>query len=141
MAVIQEQPQLEVYVECDGERLPEFDTDENEINATTTTTKYIESKSGAAFAVKLELRRPFPQHAMSVKLYIDGKHMTSRIIDDNQYQTAKPILRRTFDNVKSKTGEGQSIMQKFCFSELQIGEEFIMPAGLLLLKRYSRGSG
>ncbi|USP76803.1 hypothetical protein yc1106_04077 [Curvularia clavata] len=122
MAAIPGEPQLQVYVECNGQRLPEFDADENDANAATTTTKYIESKSGAEFAVQFELCRPFPQYAMRIRLYIDGKHISSNIVSEAQYQRIPMSagMRRTFDNVKSTTADEQSIMQKFCFSELQI---------------------
>jgi hypothetical protein len=125
MAVIQEHPQLQVFVESNGVRLREFDGDEGEATAMTRTiTKYIEAMSAEEFAVQLELHPPFPRYAMYIKLYIDGKCVRSRIIGDHQYERARGSVKRTFDDMVTKIADGHCISRKFCFSELQIGKTF-----------------
>lgn len=123
MAILHGHPRLEVYVECDGVKLPEFDNDEHE-RSSTTITKYIQTKSDAEFAVRMVLRRPFPRYAMTVKVYIDGKPVGSRIIGDIQYRRARRgSIKRGFDSMAVKIHDGQRTLRKFCFSELQIGEK------------------
>ena len=85
MVVIEEQPQLQAHVEYDGERLPEFDADEDDTN-NTIVTKYIESKSGAEFAVQFGLYQPFLQDAMRIMLCIDDEVTRLGIICDSQYE-------------------------------------------------------
>lgn len=123
MAILRQYPSIEVYIESDGVRLQEFDSDgeEYETNA-TTTTKYIEAKSAADFAVQLRLHRPFSFCPITFKLFIDGRHIRSRTIGDIQYQRAGAYLQRTFDSVVSRIADGQCTRHKFCFSELHVGE-------------------
>lgn len=121
MAITQENPKIEVYVNCNGVRLQEFDEDDGE-SSTTAVTKYIEAKSGAEFAVQVEVHQPFPRYAMIVKLYIDGNSVRSRIIGDHQYQRAKGSVKRVLNTTVTKIADGQRTLQNFCFSELQIGE-------------------
>ncbi|XP_014558613.1 hypothetical protein COCVIDRAFT_14245 [Bipolaris victoriae FI3] len=133
MAITRENPRIKVHVECNGARLQEFDEDDGN-TTTTTVTKYVEAKSGAEFAVQVEVHQPFPRYAMIVKLYIDGNSVRSRIIGDHQYQSAKGSVKRVFNTTVTKIADGQRTLQKFCFSELQIEESYDYNLGDGLIK-------
>jgi hypothetical protein len=120
MAIAKEHPRIQVEVVCEGEPLREYDNDDEE-TAPDQVTKYIEAKSGAEFAVRLELKRPYPDHPLYIRLYLDGEVVGNRIIGDLQYGKGSNGLTRTFDSITSKIAEGQCMVQKYCFCELQIG--------------------
>lgn len=128
MAILQEYPTLQVSIVCDGLALPEFDNDEHEMPG--AVTKYIEAKSTAEFAVQFDLYKPYPVHAMSIQLSIDGKLVRSRIIGNHQYKRRTASVARTFDEVVSKIADGQCTIQKFCFSELEIGKRHVLASYL-----------
>ncbi|KAI1510757.1 hypothetical protein KJE20_08180 [Pyrenophora tritici-repentis] len=75
MAILSE-PGIEVAVIVNGQRLEEYDDDEEP--RPKTVTKYIEAQSGTEFAIATSFKPPFPtQCDIKTCLYIDGKIMES----------------------------------------------------------------
>lgn len=83
---------LSVSVEVAGEVATEYDNpDDGEPNASGVSTKtyYIESKSGAAFAVVARIdtnQKMRPVHdVLAVTLYVDGQLVASPIINKDSF--------------------------------------------------------
>ncbi|KNG52249.1 hypothetical protein TW65_00717 [Stemphylium lycopersici] len=116
MVVSPTHPGLEVAVLVRGRPLQEYDDDSDEDPAPNTTTKYVEAKTGASFALSAQFKPPFPtRYDVLMRLSIDGKPMAKwycpreKLYDDVQ---KKEVVRWQRD--------GKWMKQKFCFSELDI---------------------
>ncbi|KAF7447615.1 hypothetical protein A1F99_069790 [Pyrenophora tritici-repentis] len=116
MAILSE-PGIEVAVIVNGQRLEEYDDDEEP--RPKTVTKYIEAQSGTEFAIATSFKPPFPtQCDIKTCLYIDGKIMESWRCKHHQ------LLGKTFlkDYIYSQQ-DRECVKQKFYFAELEIMEE------------------
>jgi hypothetical protein len=88
---------------------------------------YIQSQTGAAFAVKLSLSRDWQyahkEYALDVELLVDGSRADALLIHPvNSYSQAKDIILN-FSGVKGITDNGAEL-RGFRFAHLQTGSAF-----------------
>ena len=84
MAVLSEYPGLDVAFIVHGQRLQEYDDDDEP--SPKTVTKYIEAQSGANFAIATSFKPPFPtRYVVMGRLYIDGKRMSKWYCEREQF--------------------------------------------------------
>jgi hypothetical protein len=116
MAIANETPRIEVEILIDGVVAQEYMDEEEGIDA-ETTTRYVESKSGANFAIHYRFTEK-PQHDVLVDALMDGKCLKSgyALLGDFRNGT----LDHDLDGVRSNQG-GQWTLSKFSFSNLNTG--------------------
>ncbi|KAF1830663.1 hypothetical protein BDW02DRAFT_633451 [Decorospora gaudefroyi] len=124
MAVTEAHPRVRVSVQVHGVPLEEYNDDE-ESASPNSVTKYIEAQSGAEFSIKAEVTRPFPSHTILMNIYLDGKNTIGRYLEAYTFVGTSHVS--CVEGVKQHTGN-KSLLQKFCFLELNIDDSHV-PAG------------
>ena len=90
MAVLDKLPGLEFYFEVNGERLEEYDDDEEveikpgpvgKYQSSRTVAKYIEAVTGAAFGIKCHISSGFKMDSpnLFIKVYADGNYAEGKV--------------------------------------------------------------
>ncbi|KAK8168194.1 hypothetical protein BKA80DRAFT_252742 [Phyllosticta citrichinensis] len=104
---------LDVYIKVDGQRLDEYD-DEDEESFPHIRTKYVAAQSGADFSVAYDLDEYFSYRTydLSLSIFLDGKKAFSIIHYGDKFH-----LR------KAQEEQGQYLYRKFTFSDLAVEEE------------------
>ncbi|KAF2117500.1 hypothetical protein BDV96DRAFT_679310 [Lophiotrema nucula] len=129
MAVLPDLPTLEVEIVVDGEALKEYDDPDPPFSAPNTITKFVEATSGTEFSIKLHFTRDFPQdYAVKAQVLLDGKRVTNK-----RYRIKRLSGSHNIGGVTSKDNDDW-YLQKFRFSELDIGEADSQPANLELAR-------
>lgn len=121
MAIIQAYPRLKVEIVIDNVPLEEFD-DEDDPASRTTVTKYIESQSGAHYAIKCLLTQPWPGASVLLDFYLDGKWVRG------SFMMQKDFIGNTLERLIEGANYSEKntfYLQKFRFSELTIGMSVI----------------
>ncbi|KAL1648624.1 hypothetical protein SLS61_006751 [Didymella pomorum] len=134
MAIVLAIPGLEVTVEVENVPLPEHQYEDEDAASdieddldNSTTTKYLEAPSGAEFSVRALFSEHFdatmPVHA---DIYIDNTYIQAPLREDGHiggscwYKYAMAMSKE----------QGQTVTQKFRFSELVIDDEDHSTEGL-----------
>jgi hypothetical protein len=117
MAVLPSYPGLEAEIIIDGDALTEYRDDER--TPPQTVCKYVEAKSGAVFEIHYTFLPPFPaDRAVTMKVHLDGRPMDEPLIrTDELFEARGHICAGSL----STNGVDKNV-QRFCFSELEIGE-------------------
>ncbi|KAI8934332.1 hypothetical protein NX059_009068 [Plenodomus lindquistii] len=118
MAIAKELPTLEANIIVDKNALTEFEYDDEE-QAPNTITKYIESSSGAEFAMRCKLSPPWPDHSLKLVFLVDGKVMRTGHMFSKDFKGAS--CKNTASS-KQYCENDIWYIQKFCFSELKIDD-------------------
>lgn len=90
MAVLDKLPGLEFYFEVNGERLEEYDDEEEveikpgpvgEYQSSRTVTKYIEAVTGAAFGIKCHISSGFKMNSpnLCIRVCADGNYIEGKV--------------------------------------------------------------
>jgi hypothetical protein len=118
MAVHPFLPGLAVEIIVNDAPLPEYDDDTDAGDSPTMVTKYVEATSGANFAVEVAFTEefPFPKGDMRAGTSVDGRLLSSRIIREDYF-----FEKFLVEGRKCEIGQHSKI-QKFCFSELEVGK-------------------
>jgi hypothetical protein len=120
MAVLEEVPALEVSVHVAGELATEYaDPDPAKPRySCPTSSKYIESVSGAEFAVHFKVRNTYSwgyrNHSLALYVYIDGKFADGSVVRSSTIQG--PVYSQIFRGRRSADLMGRVILNKFQFS-------------------------
>ncbi|KAF2004868.1 hypothetical protein P154DRAFT_518926 [Amniculicola lignicola CBS 123094] len=117
MAIIPDQPSLQVEVLVNGTPLQEYDDDEVEASP-TSVTKYIEAKSGAEFAIRWTFTPPFPKNTVMLDIFLDGKWMRGVFANQKNFHGIAPYSYMITGAVH-EVGKGW-FERKFCFSKLTV---------------------
>ena len=115
MAIHADYPGLTVEIYVDGKPLEEHEQEEEE-DAPKTTTRYVECRSGAEFAIHTNFKAPFAPMDMDVRVYLDGTSMHRRMVHRREMFAEPYIQFRT----KWRNGEKWHA-SKFLFSDLDVG--------------------
>lgn len=117
MAILRDQPGLEVEILVDEGPLQEYDDEDEEI-VPTVVTKYIEAKSGVNFTIRYTVLPQFHvKHALFVQSYLDGKPMESHVRSED---VIRKYTSTTMTGVREAI-DGKYYERKFCFSQLDTG--------------------
>ncbi|KAF2117495.1 hypothetical protein BDV96DRAFT_685221 [Lophiotrema nucula] len=119
-------PGVKVEIIVNGQSLTEYDCDE-EIAEADTVTKYVESQSGAEFAIKFTVTDPKPESFLTVEYFIDGKSTTGNLVWQERYQH-KSTHHSTHRGIRTRQGS-KVYEQRYCFSELKTDDSAIGNAG------------
>ncbi|KAF2840592.1 hypothetical protein M501DRAFT_1009862 [Patellaria atrata CBS 101060] len=122
MAVIKGIPGLEISVVVDNDVVEEYD-DEEAVRARKSVTKYIEAKSGAYFAVKVNMTNKLQiskKYAVIVNIRMDGQSVKSTFFKAAEYKNANG--NSTLLNGVTVHEGSQCVFKKFCFSDVAIGD-------------------
>lgn len=115
MAIHADYPGLTVEIYVNGKPLEEYKDPEEE-DAPTTTTRYVECRSGVEFAIKTNFTSPFEPMDMSLRAYLDGSKVDGTVVD--KYR----LLNKVHTQSKTEWKEGKTWRSsKFLFSELNVG--------------------
>jgi hypothetical protein len=90
--------------------------DEADEDPPNTVTKYIESKSGAEFAVRATCRASLPNTVL-LQVYIDGKWADDRFIRQADCSYSRGYTVNLVGYTSKTNGQWQT--QKFCFAALE----------------------
>ncbi|ATZ50290.1 hypothetical protein BCIN_05g06580 [Botrytis cinerea B05.10] len=134
MAVLDKLPGLEFYFEVNGERLEEYDDDEEveikpgpvgKYQSSRTVAKYIEAVTGAAFGIKCHISSGFKMDSpnLFIKVYADGNYAEGKVA---KYPYLESTL--TFDGPlifypMSGGSAERYARQHYRFSELDISSD------------------
>lgn len=122
MAIDTNLPGLDVTIEVAGTALAEYDYDlVNDREVATSTVKYVETPSGAEFAIRCLFRPPFtPPSAVSMDIMLDGNYLQAPFVEPDYKDGYKGyICSRAALRI-----DGQSFTQKLRFSQLTTGENY-----------------
>lgn len=110
---------IEVKVLVKGVPAQEYNDDEEESQGPKTVTKYIEAKSGAEFAVQIELTPPFwfPSEALEFDLSIDGKRLENVLLVKEQFIEHPRGQITILEGISRSHGVTWSL-EKFKFTEV-----------------------
>ncbi|KAH6875376.1 hypothetical protein BKA58DRAFT_399584 [Alternaria rosae] len=118
MAIHADYPGLTVEIFVDGKPLEEYEPEEKEENEPKTTTRYIECRSGAQFAIKTNFRSPFAPMNISICVRLDGARAGS------VFAQKHAMLQELYTQSSTKWKEGGKWRaSKFLFSDLSIVED------------------
>ncbi|KAL2063578.1 hypothetical protein VTL71DRAFT_5383 [Oculimacula yallundae] len=143
MAVLDSLLGIKVTVVVDGETLEEYDTENETVTRTNpaaaihqqarTVTKYIESKTGKEFLVRLSVQAPYSLDCPRLSFYVsvDGQHIQSPMLSKAKY--AKREWSRDVGGIVEElsTGVHVTAMQ---FLEIQTTDEATDSATLKVQK-------
>jgi hypothetical protein len=127
---------LTVFVCVDDKPLDEYDDDEEveakpgdigEYQAANTVTKYVESTSDKEFMIQINVDPIycFDSPTLNAEISIDGKYMTTPIIDPTPSQLKNKHLRRsditaTYGiQVPTAPGSSRAFLKKFKFAKIE----------------------
>jgi hypothetical protein len=117
MAILHLLPGVQASIEIDGQPAQEYD-DEDEKILPKATTKYIEAKSGAEFAVCYQLENDFERsHDISVRVSLDGKYADSAC---HELKHIGRDFKRRISSARERVGD-QYFESKFRFASLSTG--------------------
>jgi len=115
MAIHADYPGLTVEMYIDGKPLEEYENEEEE-DVPKTTTRYVECRSGAEFAIETKFKAPFAPIDTSIVTSLDGKKVHSQVAQPHE------ILTRVYKQFQHKWKEnGEWRASKFLFSSLNFG--------------------
>jgi len=136
MAVLPFLPGLAVEIIVNDAPLSEYDDDSDTPASPTTVTRYIESTSGANFAIKVSLTEefPFPAGNMLAEISLDGEVVACKRIREAEF-----FEEHLFAGSSIQIGEHSKI-QKFCFAELEIGKFALEDPSYKLICNVSSGA-
>jgi hypothetical protein len=117
MAIHPDYPGVSVQIFVDGKPVEEYEyEEEKEKEQPKTTTRYVECRTGAEFAIKTSFVPPFTPMDMSVRVYLDGSRMDGNVIRKHK------MLKRTCTQHQTKWKDGPMWRaSKFMFSKLSVG--------------------
>jgi len=129
MAVTEAHPRVHVHVMVEGTPLHEFEDDDEEATA-NTVHKYIECQSGAEYALRCQVSKPRRGCTLLLSVYCDGKWAAGTYLELNK---CKDGVVEGVVTGRSYSQGGKWFLEKFCFSELEIGTSIdinrsLMPA-------------
>lgn len=114
MAIHPSVPGLEAIIEVDGKPAKEYEDDPDPDER--CVKRFVESKTGARFAVNLRFKHAFPKnHSVRLCLSVDGVLMNHHILSP---QTLHEKSSQSFSGVWSRM-EDAEFFTKFQFSSLQ----------------------
>ncbi|TEY58715.1 hypothetical protein BOTCAL_0202g00180 [Botryotinia calthae] len=136
MVVLDKLPGLEFYFEVNGERLEEYDDEEEveikpgpvgEYQSSRTVAKYIEAVTGAAFGIKCHISSGFKINSpnLSISVYADGKYSEGKVVSGGHRYIESTF---TFDgptifHPMSRGSAERYARQNYRFSELDISSD------------------
>ncbi|KAL5314918.1 hypothetical protein ACEPPN_017568 [Leptodophora sp. 'Broadleaf-Isolate-01'] len=162
MAILDSLSGIEVTVLVDGESLVEYDAENDNVVHTNpaaaahqrdrTVTKYIESSTGKAFSVKVNVKAPYKIDCpnVSFELYVDGQWINGRLMSKSSYSTGNWSIISEGPNEKLRSGWKVTLMK---FAEIQStdentesavlkqGKREIGRVGEILIKVHRRSAG
>lgn len=122
MAVTKAYPRLKIEILVSDIPLEEFN-DEDEQVSPNTTTKFIESQSGVEFEIRSSLSKPWPVCSLLLQVYVDGKYVRSWFMMQRDFEG--DTLNIAIQG-QSYSKDDKWFLQKFCFSELKIGQSSVL---------------
>jgi hypothetical protein len=114
-------PGLNVEILVDDQPLQEYDDMEDDLGDPNTIIKYIEARSNAYFAVRVEMNYdfPFPAGDLEIRTTVDERHTDSRLIRaDKLYDLSGTII----NGCVTRIGDRTDGLYKFRFVALNSGE-------------------
>ena len=113
---------LTAEIICEGQALPEIDDADDEATQPNTIVKYIEAKSSAFFEVKMVVKPNSPlaqNEGIAMNIYVDGVVCRWGIMSPESLRSGRPDYTQ---GVINKGKDGISRLQKFKFSDVQLGK-------------------
>lgn len=121
MAIITDVPGLQVCITIDSRELIEYtDKDNDERQAPSMTTVFVESQPGSAFKIQHKFSSSFPykREDIEYRIFLDGKHVKGSILDR---KTRRRCPTGGHDSVRY-TENGVSMNRPFTFAETNHSE-------------------
>ena len=116
MAIHADYPGLTVEIYVDGKPLEEYKNPEEE-DVPKTTTRYVECRSGAEFAIKTNFRPPFAPMDITIGASLDGTRVSNRAVHKQH------IMKKTYNQSCTRWKEdGASYTSNFLFSDFAVGK-------------------
>ena len=118
MAIHADYPGLTVEIYVDGKPLEEYENSEEE-DVPETTTRYVECRSGAEFAIHTNFNAPFSPADIAVRCSVDGIRVNGKLAKKHQ------LFDRTYIQNETHWKEGRKWRaSRLLFSDLSIGAYF-----------------
>jgi predicted MPP superfamily phosphohydrolase len=121
MAILDDAPGIEAWIEVDGQRAEEyFDPGELEV-APKAICRYIESVPGKGFTIVVKHTPEFSPNwwSRAVQFYVDGVRHSGQIV---KLRKLKQGDQRSLAGVRHTLDNGNVTFQAFQFAELNIGK-------------------
>lgn len=130
---------VDVSLRSDGETLQEYADDSSSTHSPAVTAKYILAPSGAVFSIYVQISPGSPYFAedISVKIKLDGRPATSKIISSKPKYSKQGFRAHHIDGITSNKS-GHNTLERFKFTQLTTGTSLILRSRLLYMLRHRR---